>query len=57
MLRRAAPAVRTHRDEGQGLVEYSLILLMVALAVFAALGIFGGNLGVIYQFILSSLPF
>ena len=57
MLRRVAPAARADRDEGQGLVEYSLILLLVALAVLAALGVFGGSLGVIYTFIMASLPF
>ena len=57
MLRRVAPKVQADREEGQGLVEYSLIILMVALAVVAALGVFGGSLGVIYQFINSSLPF
>ena len=30
--------------EGQGLVEYALILLLVALVVIAALGILGGEL-------------
>jgi Flp pilus assembly pilin Flp len=32
------------RDEGQGLAEYAMILLLVALAVVAALGVLGGQI-------------
>lgn len=32
------------REEGQGLTEYAFILLLVALAVVAALGVLGGQI-------------
>ena len=31
------------KEEGQGLVEYALIILLVALAVFGALTLLGNN--------------
>ena len=34
-----------HKEDGQGLVEYSLILLLVAVAVVAALTQFGVSVG------------
>ena len=37
-----------HREEGQGLVEYSLILLLVAVAVVASLTQFGISLSSVY---------
>jgi len=37
-----------HRDKGQGLVEYSLILLLVAVAVVASLTTFGVSLNSVY---------
>jgi len=37
-----------HGEEGQGLVEYSLILLLVALVVVAGLTLFGGALNGVY---------
>ena len=36
-------------SSGQGLVEYSLIILLVALAVIIALQAFGAGLNVFYQ--------
>lgn len=41
---------------GQGLVEYSLILLLVALALIVVLSIFGSDLAVVYSNILDNLP-
>jgi len=43
------------RDQGQGLVEYALILVLVALIVLVLLVIFGGSLGNIYSNIVSQL--
>ncbi len=45
------------QQDGQGLVEYALILLLVALAVIAALAAFGGDVGILYENINTKLPF
>lgn len=42
-------------DEGQGLVEYALIVVMVAIVVMALLYLFGGNVGNIFSNIVSSV--
>jgi Flp pilus assembly pilin Flp len=41
---------------GQGLVEYSLILLLVALALIIILGIFGEGLADVYSNLIDNLP-
>jgi Flp pilus assembly pilin Flp len=47
-----------HSDEaGQGLIEYGLILLFVAVAVAAAVGAFGQTLNNFYLNALDRLPF
>jgi Flp pilus assembly pilin Flp len=43
--------------DGQGLVEYSLILLLVAMAILIALSGFGVSLTGLYNQIASILPF
>jgi len=43
------------KEKGQGLVEYALILVLVALVVIAALTIFGPRLGNIFSKINTSL--
>ena len=42
-------------EEGQGLVEYALIILLVAVALVGALTSFGGALSGIYQQAISAL--
>ncbi len=44
------------QEEGQGLVEYALILILVAIAVVIALTLLGPTLGNIYNDIVSSIP-
>ena len=44
-------------EDGQGLVEYALIILLVAVAVVASLTGFGLSLAGYYNRILASLPF
>ena len=45
-----------HRGErGQGLVEYALIIVLVALAVFAALVVLGPAIGSIFSLITPNL--
>ena len=41
---------------GQGLVEYALILLLVALALIFVLTIFGGGLADVYSNLIDNLP-
>jgi Flp pilus assembly pilin Flp len=43
------------KERAQGLVEYALILVLVALAVFVTLLVFGPMLGNIFSSINSSL--
>ncbi len=46
-----APAAR-----GQGLVEYALILLLIALVVIVSLAVFGSSVGNLYSNIVSHIP-
>ena len=48
---------RPNRDEGQGLVEYALILVFVAIVVLVILGLFGTEIGNTYSTITQELPF
>ena len=37
------------REEGQGLVEYALILILVAMAVVGVLAVFGRDIEQVYE--------
>lgn len=41
---------------GQGLVEYSLILVLIAVVVVAAVMLLGGNLDTTYSKVATSIP-
>jgi pilus assembly protein Flp/PilA len=43
------------REEGQGLVEYALILVLVAIAVIALLTLLGGTVSDVFSSISSTL--
>lgn len=45
---------KLHREEGQGLVEYALILTLVALVVVGALGAFGTGVYSLYSTIVAN---
>ena len=45
-----------YEDIGQGLVEYSLILLFIAVAILIILSIFGTELTDVYSNIIGNLP-
>jgi Flp pilus assembly pilin Flp len=47
---------RTTGEEGQGLVEYSLILMLVSTAIVTALGLYGNELVTAYQGIIALIP-
>jgi len=44
-----------YTDKGQGLVEYALILLLVALALIIVLTYFGTELGSVYSNVIDNL--
>lgn len=46
----------TKYESGQGLVEYALILVLVAVAVVAVLTVFGPQLGGLFSEVNSSIP-
>jgi pilus assembly protein Flp/PilA len=43
-------------EEGQGLVEYGLILVLIAIAVVALVSVFGGQVEALYSEVMSKLP-
>ncbi len=43
------------REEGQGLVEYALILVLVALVVIVILAVFGPSIGNLYSNTIANL--
>lgn len=43
------------KEEGQGLVEYALILSLVSIATIAILGILGGQIGVVFSSVTAAL--
>ena len=43
------------REDGQGLVEYALIILLVALVVIIILALIGPQLGNVFSQVVSSL--
>ncbi len=46
----------THED-GQGLVEYALILVLVAIVVIAILAVLGPQIGQVFSRIVTALTF
>ncbi len=49
--------VYSPREEGQGLVEYALILLFIAIVVVAIMLIFGPSVGNLYSTVVNNWPF
>ena len=47
---------KLNREAGQGLVEYALILLLIAMAVIGALKLFGKELLNTYNVITNAIP-
>ena len=44
------------REEGQGLVEYGLILVLIAVVVVAVVGLFGEQVSQMFSQIVSTFP-
>jgi pilus assembly protein Flp/PilA len=49
-------AMSFRKDEGQGMVEYALIILLIALVLIIVLVIVGSQLSGLYSSIISSFP-
>lgn len=47
--------VGTRKQKGQGLIEYALIVLLIAIAVLVTLGLVGGQVQSVFQQIFSDL--
>ncbi len=45
----------SHGDEGQGLIEYSLILVLVAIVVIAILTLLGPQIGDVFSRVVNGL--
>jgi pilus assembly protein Flp/PilA len=43
------------REEGQGLVEYALILVLVAIVVIAVLGLLGDQVSAVFEQVTGAL--
>ena len=43
------------REEGQGLVEYALILVLIAIAVIVVLGLLGDQVSAVFEEITGAL--
>jgi len=57
MLHRAKALIgRFGPEDGQALVEYSLLLLMVAVAAIGAVRVFGVGVSTLYQSIVDVVP-
>lgn len=55
MLKRIAAKLMNMNDEGQGLVEYALIIVLVSVACFVMLQLLGTTIGGVFTTITGSL--
>jgi pilus assembly protein Flp/PilA len=58
LIERRYPAMLYHspREKGQGLMEYALILVLLAIVVIAVLVLFGPTLGNMYSRVTNLFP-
>jgi pilus assembly protein Flp/PilA len=54
-LERSLKMLFLPREEGQGLVEYALILVLVAVVVIAILTLLGPSIGNVFSSIINSI--
>jgi pilus assembly protein Flp/PilA len=47
---------KRHNEDGQGLVEYALILIAVALIVIVIVSVYGAQVGNMFSRVTSSVP-
>ena len=48
--------LNVHHERGQGLVEYALILVFVAIVVILVITVFGKSIGNLFSRVISSFP-
>lgn len=48
---------RVRGEVGQGLTEYGMILILVAIALVLSLTVFGEQVSDVYQWVVDNLPF
>ncbi|MBG0788291.1 MAG: Flp family type IVb pilin [Anaerolineaceae bacterium] len=46
---------KRHQDEGQGLIEYALIVVLISIVVIIVLGLVGGELNGLFEDIVNEL--
>ena len=44
-----------NREEGQGLVEYALIIFLIAILLIVVLGLLGGQVGSVFSSVVNAL--
>ena len=44
------------REDGQGLMEYALLIALIAVVIVVILGVFGQQFGVLFEKIVECLP-
>ncbi len=54
-VRRMLDKVNAGHASGQGLIEYGLIVILIAIAVLLTLGLFGGQINQMYLTIKNSI--
>jgi pilus assembly protein Flp/PilA len=47
---------KPHEDRGQGLAEYALVLILVAMVVIVILAVFGGQIGNMFSRVTNQIP-
>ena len=47
--------LESRQEEGQGLIEYALIVLLIAIGVIVVLGLLGGQVQTVFQSITDAL--
>lgn len=55
--RSPAGGIMAHHQEGQGLTEYALLIMLIALVVVAILSVTADDIVGLYEYIMSVLPF
>lgn len=55
LKRKANAALPAISDKGQGLIEYALILMLVAIIVFVVLVVFGNSVGNLYSVAVNAI--